>query len=93
MRQCWNVPVGAPHPEQLIVQVRVMLAPDGSVTSQQLEPVTMRAEIGNPYMHAAADAAQRAIRFCSPYKYLPRDRYDAWREVVMTFDPSKMVGR
>ena len=93
MRQCWNVPAGAPNPEQLIVQVRVFLAQDGSVTETEVEPGTVRAEAANPYMRTAAEYAVRAIKVCSPYKHLPPEQYTAWREIVMTFDPSKMVGK
>jgi hypothetical protein len=94
MRQCWNVPVGAPNPEQLIVQVRVFLSADGSLAQPpQLEPGTRAAAASNPYMRTAAEAALRAINVCEPYKHLPPEHYDAWREIVMTFDPSKMIGR
>jgi outer membrane biosynthesis protein TonB len=93
MRACWNVPIGAPNPEQLIVQVRVFLAPDGRLLQAQVEPATRAAAATNPFIRAAAEAASRAINSCSPYKYLPPDRYDSWREIVMTFDPSKMIGR
>jgi hypothetical protein len=94
MRECWNVPVGAPNPEQLIVQVRVFLAQDGSLAQPpQLEPATRAAVASNQYMRTAAEAALRAVNVCEPYKRLPLERYDSWREVVMTFDPSKMIGR
>ena len=94
MRECWNVPAGAPNPEQLIVQVRVFLAPDGNLLQPpQLEPATRAAAATNQYMRTAAEAASRAINICAPYKRLPPDKYDAWREIVMTFDPSKMIGR
>ena len=94
MRACWNVPVGAPNPEQLIVQVRVFLAQDGSLARPPvLESATRAAEASNPYMRTAAEAALRAINVCSPYKQLPADKYDSWREIVMIFDPSKMIGR
>ncbi len=94
MRECWNVPVGAPNPEQLIVQVRVFLAPDGSLAQPPLlEPATIAAEAANPYVQTAAQAALRAINVCKPYKNLPAERYATWREIVMTFDPSKMIGR
>jgi hypothetical protein len=94
MRECWNVPVGAPNPEQLIVQVRVFLAPDGSLAlPPRPEPATAAAADSNPYIKAAKDAALRAISVCEPYKNLPPERYTTWREIVMTFDPSKMVGR
>lgn len=92
IRECWNVPVGAPHPEQLIVQVRVFLAPDGHLAQPpQLTPDSRAAAASSTYMRAAADAALRAISVCEPYHGLPAEKYDAWREIVMTFDPSKMV--
>ena len=48
MKECWNVPVGAPNPEQLIVQVRVFLTQDGSLAQPpQLEPQTRTAGV-NP---------------------------------------------
>ena len=94
MRACWNVPVGSPNPEQLIVQVRVFLAQDGSLAQPpQLEPATRAAAVANPYIRTAAEAALRAINVCEPYKHLPEDKYDSWREIVMTFDPSKMIDR
>ena len=93
IRECWNVPVGAPTPEKLIVQVRVFLARDGSLAQPPLlEPQTRAAAASNPYMRTAAEAALRAVNVCEPYKLLPVDRYDSWREIVMTFDPSRMVG-
>jgi hypothetical protein len=94
MRACWNVPVGAPNPEQLIVQVRIFLAQDGSLARPpQLEPGTRAATASNPYMRTAAEAALRAVNVCEPYRSLPADQYQAWREIVMTFDPSKMLTR
>jgi hypothetical protein len=94
MRECWNVPVGAPNPEQLIVEVRVFLARDGDLAQPpQLTPGSRTAATRNSYMNAAAQAALRAVNICAPYRGLPADRYDVWREIVMTFDPSKMVGR
>lgn len=93
IRECWNVPVGAPTPEKLIVQVRVFLARDGSLAQPPLlEPQTRAAAASNPYMRTAAEAALRAVNVCEPYKLLPVDRYDSWREIVMTFDPSRMIG-
>ena len=92
MRECWNVPVGAPNPEQLIVQVRVFLAQDGSLAQPpQLEPQSRTAAASNPYMRTAAEAAIRAVSVCEPYRQLPVEKYEAWREIVMTFDPSKMI--
>jgi hypothetical protein len=94
MRACWNVPVGAPNPEQLIVEVRIFLSQNGSLARPpQLEPATRSAMAINPYMRTAAEAALRAVSVCEPYRNLPASSYSAWREIVMIFDPSKMIGR
>jgi hypothetical protein len=94
MRDCWNAPIGAPNPEQLIVQVRVFLAQDGSLAQPpEPEPKSLTAPGGDPYRRYAAEAALRAVNVCAPYKRLPVDKYDVWREIVMVFDPSKMAGR
>src|SRR5262249_54829788 len=89
MRECWNVPVGAPNPEQRMAQVRVFPAPDGSLAQPPLlEPASRAAAQSNPYVRTAAEAALRAISVCEPYKNLPPERYGTWREIVMIFDPT-----
>ena len=51
------------------------------------------AATSNPYMRTAAEAALRARTVCEPYKICCRPiRYQSWREIVMTFDPSRMIG-
>ena len=94
MRECWNVPVGAPNPEELVVHVRVFLSPNGELArAPQLMPETRAAASTNAYIRTAAEAALRAVNVCEPYINLPAERYDTWREIVMTFDPSRMAGR
>ena len=89
--QCWNPPVGAPHPERLIPVFRLFLNPDGSVAQPpQLTADSAGAAAGDPFMRAAADAARRAIYTCAPYK-LPADKYNVWRDITVDFDPRKMV--
>jgi outer membrane biosynthesis protein TonB len=84
--RCWSPPVGAPHPQ--IVHFELTLNPDGSVArSPQLTNNS-----GDPYFHAAAEAARRAIYECAPYK-LPADRYSEWRDITdFKFDPTAMMG-
>ena len=94
MRQCWTVPMGAPNPEELIVHVRVFLTPGGGLARPpQLMPESRAAAASSAYVRTAAESALRAINVCEPYRNLPVENYDAWREIVMTFDPSRMAGR
>lgn len=88
IRPCWNPPVGAPNPEDLVVDFDVVLNPDGSVARS----TQLIANSGDPYFRAAAEAARRAIYTCAPYK-LPPDRYSLWREISpFHFDPRQMMG-
>ena len=63
---CWSPPVGAPHPEALIVSFEVFLNPDGSVARPP--QLTAQSQAGGPYIRAAAEAGRRAIYTCAPYK-------------------------
>jgi len=86
--QCWSPPVGAPHPEQLVVSFELFLNPDGTVAQP---PQLTRSSGADPFMRAAQEAARRAIYTCAPYR-LPADRYNQWRDIAVTFDPRQMMG-
>ena len=89
---CWSPPVGAPHPERLIVSFELFLNPDGSLARPpRLSAGSQAAAASNPFMRAAAEAGRRAIYTCAPYK-LPADQYSQWRDITLVFDPRKMIG-
>jgi hypothetical protein len=88
--QCWSPPVGAPHPEQLIVSFELFLNQDGSVA--QPPQLTGSSSSPDAFGRAAEDAARRAIYTCAPYR-LPADRYSQWRDITLKFDPRMMVGQ
>ncbi|HEY1613702.1 MAG TPA: hypothetical protein VGF97_08435 [Rhizomicrobium sp.] len=93
IQPCWSPPVGAPHPEQLVVSFDLFLNADGSVAQPPQLTGTGQADLHDPYVRAAADAARRAIYTCAPYK-LPADRYAQWREInPFIFDPRQMLGQ
>ncbi len=88
--QCWNPPVGAPHPERLIPVFQLFLNPDGSVAQPpQLSADSAAVAASDPFMRAAAEAARRAIYTCAPYK-LPADKYSTWRDITINFDPRQL---
>jgi outer membrane biosynthesis protein TonB len=94
IKPCWSPPVGAPHPEELVVDFDLFLGPDGSVAQPPQLTADSQSRMGDPYTRAAAEAARRAIYTCAPYKNLPRDRYSQWREInPFHFDPRQMMGQ
>ena len=89
MRRCWNPPSGARNAEDLIVQVRVSLAPNGMISAGP--KVMNRAQLGDPFFRAAAESVLRAIRRCQPFE-MPPEKYASWRDIELKFDPGKMLG-
>lgn len=89
---CWNVQLGARNPEELVVEITVHMNRNGTVRKAYV--VDRDRMVSDRFYRAAAESAMRAVQNdkCSPLK-LPPDKYDRWKEITLTFDPSKMVGR
>ncbi|KAA5596283.1 cell envelope integrity protein TolA [Blastochloris sulfoviridis] len=85
IQRCWNPQVGAAEARDLIVRVRIALNQDGSLAGQPM----LVDHGGGAYFQVAAESAMRAIRRCAPYT-LPVAKYEAWRDVEVTFDPRDM---
>ncbi len=85
IQACWNPPPGALDSRDLIVDVRLQLNRDGSVSA---EPQVMNRG-SHPQFQVAAESAKRAIRRCAPYK-MPIAKYDLWQDVEVRFDPRDM---
>lgn len=88
---CWTMPAGAKDAHNLAVRVKVQLGPDGSVQSAALAPDLLGRYNSDTFFRAAADSALRAVHKCSPIKNLPPDKYSAWREMELNFDPQDLL--
>ncbi|MEF2072821.1 hypothetical protein [Consotaella aegiceratis] len=86
MYNCWSPPVGATAGNSLQVSIHMRLDPSGALEGV---PSIVSGGGGAGAERAAAEAALRAVRRCSPYN-LPTDQYQAWSEITLNFDPSEM---
>jgi hypothetical protein len=86
LRDCWNVPVGLAEARDLIVTIRILFNKDGSLAA---EPRLMNSG-SHPAFQAASESALRAVRSCAPYSFLPVAKYEAWKDVIIDFDPRDM---
>jgi len=83
IQACWNPPA-AVDAGNLRVSIRFKLDPSGMVEGAP----SVTESSGN---RAADESARRAILICGQRGYnLPAEKYDAWRDVVVNFDPSEM---
>lgn len=85
--RCWNPPVGVLDAGQLIVRIGMDLNIDGTLAT----PPALLNSSSDPIFAVAAEAAIRAVNRCQPY-YLPPEKYQAWQQIHMTFDPRELLG-
>ena len=86
---CWNVPYGAKDAENTTVDIFMVINQDRTLQIARI--VDTSRYNSDSFFRAMADSAIRAVRNpnCSPFD-LPPDKYEAWREITVTFDPSQM---
>ena len=87
--RCWNVPAGARDAKDLVVEIRVVVDPDGTVRQAT---IVDQARLSDPFFRAAAESARRAFfnPLCRPL-HLPPDKYAIWRDLVVDFSPKDIL--
>jgi outer membrane biosynthesis protein TonB len=83
VRRCFTFPYNGQDADQFEVDLDINLRPDGTLASVPAI-VGVRGpsrSVGN----ALAESAQRAVEQCQAYAFLPKDHYDTWKYIPMTF--------
>ena len=86
--QCWNPPIGGLGADRIVVKVRISLNKDGTLN----RPPKVVNSMSSTSFLPAADSATRAIWQCQPYTMFTPERYNVWRDMVLSFDPREMYG-
>lgn len=91
VKDCWNVGALSTEALHTVVTIGMSMSQDGKPTNLRL----IGAEGGSEASSAQAfEAGRRAILRCAKGGYpLPPEKYEQWKEIEITFDPSKMVLR
>jgi hypothetical protein len=88
--KCWNVGSLSTEALKTIVEVAVSLEPDGRPRASSIRMVSSTGGSAGAAKQAY-EAARRAIIRCGAKGFsLPSEKYDHWRDIVMTFNPEKM---
>lgn len=92
IERCWNPPVGAKNAEELTVELRLFVTPDGTV--QTVNVVDKARAASDPYFRAAVESAYRAVLNprCRQLKF-PLDKYEKFKTMTIVFDPREMLER
>src|SRR5579885_600055 len=88
--RCWNIPAGARDARDLVVEIRVIVQPDGNV--QQAIIVDQACAAADPFFCAAAESARRAFfnPLCRPL-HLPPDKFEIWKDMIVAFSPKDVL--
>ena len=89
MQKCWRMPAAATDAENLRVRLNVKFVIGGHVESVTLidQAASHRLSPGNAYWGIAEREAIAAVNKCSPYDFLPNERYGVWRELILNLRP------
>jgi colicin import membrane protein len=87
LAQLWSIPAGAKDPQELVVQIRIKLKPDGTLAAPPMVLTSGRSAL----FVAARDSAIRALFRGQPYDMLRPENYELWKDVEITFDPRDMI--
>src|SRR6267154_1224648 len=74
-------PSGAKNPQEIVVQVRMLLKPDGTLAAP---PMATNSGSSQLFM-AARDSAMRAVLRGQPYDMLRPEHYEQWKDIEVTF--------
>ena len=87
LAQLWTPPAGAKDPQEIVVQVRILLKPDGTLAAPPMATNSGRSAL----FMAARDSAMRAVIRGAPYDMLRPETYEQWKDIEITFDPREML--
>ena len=85
VQPCWRVLGGGQGADATAVKMRIQFNQDGTLKS---DPQIIGGQ-NSAFFMAAAESAKRAVLQCQPYN-LPADKYAAWQDVILNFDPKDM---
>lgn len=89
IKTCAKLPSTLAASDHVRVVLRVALKRDGTLAST---PDLVEASGPPAKGLPLKEAAVRALRQCQPYSMLPRDKYDEWKVIDMTFTPQDLAG-
>jgi hypothetical protein len=88
--KCWNIPLGLPFDQNLLVRIKLKLKEDGSILSSEVLDHRRMNQPGQGYYKVLAESALRAVKLCDPLK-MPTTGYDKWKDLQLNFDAKEML--
>ena len=93
LSSCWNAPAGAVIDPGMAVRISAKVLQNMKVSPSSVRIVDTNISKTNPFYGPITDSAMRTLLNpqCTPLK-LPKDKYNLWKNLTITFDYSIMKG-
>ena len=89
VKRCFSFPYNGMDADQFEADIDIYMRPDGTLASQ---PTIVAVRGPSPSISKAmAESAARAIVQCQAYAFLPKQQYDTWKYIGMTFGLKDML--
>ena len=88
--KCWNIPLGLPYDQNLLVRIRLKLKQDGSILFSEILDHARMNQPGQGFYKVLAESALRAVKLCNPLK-MPITGYEKWKDLQLNFDAKEML--
>ncbi len=87
---CWSIPLGLPYNKNLLVRIKLILKPDGTVSKTEILDHARMNKPGQGFYKVLAESALRAVKLCQPLR-VPSTGYERWKELQLNFDAREML--
>lgn len=84
----WSIIAGIEGADDVIITVSMKLDETGGIIGRPKVSATGGSDTARRTLEGSA---LRAVMRSAPFKNLPVEKYDAWSEVIVNFDPSEML--
>jgi colicin import membrane protein len=89
VKTCFNFPYNGQDADQFEVDIDINMKPDGTLASTPVV-VAVRGP-SKSVAEALGESARRAVQQCQAYSFLPKEQYETWKYIPMTFGLRDML--
>jgi colicin import membrane protein len=89
VKTCFNFPYNGQDADQFEVDIDINMRPDGTLASTPVV-VAVRGP-SKSVAEALGESARRAVQQCQAYSFLPKEQYETWKYIPMTFGLRDML--
>jgi outer membrane biosynthesis protein TonB len=89
VKTCFNFPYNGQDADQFEVDIDINMKPDGTLASTPVV-IAVRGP-SKSVAEALGESARRAVQQCQAYSFLPKEQYETWKYIPMTFGLRDMM--